>query len=71
MTHHNRSQIRLPRRVVDELCTALESCLAEMARWNEMEDNSEATRQALEFGRRTLSFARKRVAQAREESNHE
>lgn len=42
-----------------------------MARWQEMEDNREATRQAADFGRRTLNFARKRIAQARAEASHD
>ena len=66
MSHRNRTKILLSRRIVDELMLALDSCLTQMAAWDQLEDNREATRQAAEFGRRTIAWARGQVAKAGE-----
>jgi len=60
--HSKRARVSLPRHTVDELMLAIDGCVREMERWDEMEDNREAARQAMEFAKRAVAEARWRVS---------
>lgn len=59
MSHDNRNQIRIPARLWDDMCLALDQALARI----QMLDTDPAivTRQVYEFGERTLKEARRRA----------
>lgn len=61
MGHPNRAQVRVPRRLLDELLLALAACVEQMEAWDRMEDRTEDTRRARDFARRTLAEARRRL----------
>lgn len=58
MTHDNRSQVRVPRRMWDEMMLALEQALGRIETLEP--DPAIVTRQIHEFGQRVLSEARRR-----------
>lgn len=59
MNHDNRAQVRIPRRVWDEVMLALDQALARIEVLDP--DPSVVTRQICEFGQRTLREARRRA----------
>lgn len=59
--HPNRSQVRVPRRLWDEMMLALDQALARIEILDQ--DPAVVTRQVYEFGQRVLAEARKRQAQ--------
>lgn len=59
--HLNRSQVRVPRRLWDEMMLALDQALARIEILDP--DPAVVTRQVYEFGQRVLAEARKRQAQ--------
>lgn len=66
MSHDNRAQVRVPRRVWDELMLALDQSLSRIetldaqARHGTDEPTDVVTRQVHAFGQRVLSEARRR-----------
>lgn len=58
MTHDNRAQVRVPRRLWDEMMLALDQTLARIEILDP--DPAVVTRQIYEFGQRTLNEARRR-----------
>ena len=58
MSHDNRAQIRVPRRLWDEMMLALDQALARIETLDP--DPPVVTRQICEFGQRTLNEARRR-----------
>lgn len=58
MSHENRSQVRVPRRLWDEMILALDQSLARIEMLEP--DPAIITRQVHEFGQRVLSEARRR-----------
>lgn len=68
MSHDNRAQVRVPRRLWDEMMLALDQSLARIeyldaqARLGPDEPTDVVTRQMHEFGQRVLSEARRRQA---------
>lgn len=66
MPHDNRAQVRVPRRLWDELMLALDQSLARIE-WLDAESRVQTgepvgvvTRQVYEFGQRVLAEARRR-----------
>lgn len=59
--HPNRPQVRVPRRLWDEMMLALDQALARIEILDP--DPAVVTRQVYEFGQRVLAEARKRQAQ--------
>ena len=57
--HPNRSQVRVPRRLWDEMMLALDQALARIEILDP--DPGIVTRQVYEFGQRVLAEARKRL----------
>lgn len=57
--HPNRSQVRVPRRLWDEMMLALDQALARIEILDQ--DPAVVTRQVYEFGQRVLAEARKRL----------
>ncbi|MGH8519865.1 MAG: hypothetical protein ACREU9_00165 [Gammaproteobacteria bacterium] len=64
MSHVNRPQVRIPRRLWDEMMLALDQALARIEALDP--DPAIVTRQIFEFGRRVLSEARRREPEAPE-----
>jgi hypothetical protein len=60
MGHDNRSQVHVPRRLLDEMMLALDQALARIEILDS--DPSIVTRQVHDFGQRVLTEARKRLA---------
>lgn len=58
MSHPNRSQARVPRRLWDEMMLALDQALARIEILDP--DPAVVTRQVYEFGQRVLAEARRR-----------
>lgn len=58
MAHDNRAQVRVPRRLWDEMMLALDQALARIQQTDP--DPPIVTRQVYEFGQRVLSEARRR-----------
>ena len=58
MNHDNRSQVRIPRRLWDEMILALDQSLSRIERADP--DPSIVTRQVYDFGQRVLLEARRR-----------
>lgn len=58
MSHDNRSQVRVPHRLWDEMMLALDQALGRIEALDS--DPSIVTRQIHEFGQRVLSEARRR-----------
>ncbi|MEW6169630.1 MAG: hypothetical protein AB1651_18350 [Pseudomonadota bacterium] len=58
MSHDNRSQVRVPRRLWDEMMLALDQALGRIEALDP--DQAIVTRQIHEFGQRVLSEARRR-----------
>lgn len=63
VSHHNRSQVRVPRRLWDEMMLALDQSLARIQQLET--DPSVVTRQVYEFGERVLIEARRRENNAK------
>lgn len=59
MSHDNRSQVRIPRRLWDEMMLALDQALGRMEILDP--DPAVVTRQIHEFGQRVLAEARRRI----------
>ena len=66
MTHDNRAQVRVPRRLWDEMMLALDQALG---RISEGADGTIETRQVHEFGRRVLTEARRRERQSNQKES--
>jgi len=62
MPHNNRSQVRVPRRLWDEMMLALDQSLARIEVLSEG-DPAVVTRQVYEFGQRVLAEARRRTSE--------
>lgn len=58
MSHDNRSQVRVPKRLWDEMMLALDQALARIEALDA--DPAIVTRQVHEFGQRVLAEARRR-----------
>jgi hypothetical protein len=58
MSHDNRSQVHVPRRLWDEMMLALDQALARIEALDS--DPAIVTRQVHEFGQRVLTEARRR-----------
>lgn len=58
MGHNNRAQVRVPRRLWDEMMLALDQTLGQIQVLDD--DPSIVTRQVYEFGERVLREARRR-----------
>lgn len=58
MSHDNRSQVRVPRRLWDEMMLALDQTLARIEAMDP--DPAIVTRQIHDFGQRVLTEARRR-----------
>lgn len=59
MSHENRAQVRVPRRLWDEMTLALDQSLARIEVLSQG-DAAVVTRQVYEFGQRVLAEARRR-----------
>lgn len=66
MPHDNRAQVRVPRRLWDEMMLALDQALGQVEKLSAEAGNGEppgvVTRQVHQFGQRVLNEARRREA---------